>query len=465
VPSLIAAGIFVSVAFGIRDSAHGTPGYRSTAVGGGVRSGSARQNPNAAAAVRRVTLANGLRILCKANTASEIVAIVCQVRAGLPEEPDDRGGVAAMTAEAMLRGTTSRNRQALAQAIVAAGGEVRAQPGFDFTEVSAVTDRARWESAAKLLADILANPSFEADQLEDVRNTVKRRGASFEDDFTGGSYQEMMGQLYPDGPYGRPIFGTAATLARVTLPDLRRFWEDNYTPSRMTVAIVGDLDASAAIRAAERAFETIPARTAARLKAVPADHLQRTRVDLIQKQGAVGQVMAGCLAPPVTASNYPVMSVLEAALGGGKRSRIGARIREQHGIGYASGSTYQPLLGESHLVAFLMFPVPPADRAAPMLEQPKHLLVQQLEDLATAGLTDAEVARARAFAIGEHALRHERNRDQAKWISWSEAAGLGVSMDQEFASHVAGVTKEQIHDAAKQLFKNYALVITLPPPG
>ena len=106
-----------------------------------------------------------------------------------------------------------------------------------------------------------------------------------------------------------------------------------------------------------------------------------------------------------------------------------------------------------------------ADRAAPMLEQPKHLLAQQLEELATAGPTDAEVARARAFAIGEHALRHERNRDQAKWISWSEAAGLGVSMDQDFPSHVAAVTKEQVHEAAKQLFKNYALVITLPPPS
>src|SRR5436305_10899675 len=175
--------------------------------------------------------------------------------------------------------------------------------------------------------------------------------------------------------------------------------------------------------------------------------------------------MSGFLAPPDTASNYPVMSVLEAALGGGKRSRIGARIREQHGVGYVSGSTYQPLLGQSHLIAFLMFPVPPADRAAPMLEQPKHLLVQQLAELATTGPTDAEVARARAFAIGEHALRHERNRDQAKWISWSEAAGLGVSMDQEFASRVAAVTKEQVHEAAKQLFKNYALVITLPPPS
>ena len=38
-------------------------------------------------AVRRVVLANGLRLLCKQNDASEIVAIYCQVQAGLPDEP------------------------------------------------------------------------------------------------------------------------------------------------------------------------------------------------------------------------------------------------------------------------------------------------------------------------------------------------------------------------------------------
>jgi zinc protease len=415
--------------------------------------------------VRRVLLANGARLLCKANDSSEIVAIVCQVRVGLPDENEDRAGLAAMTAEAMLRGTTTRNRAALSQAIVNAGGDFRAQPGMDFTEFTVVTDRARWEAAAKLLADILAHPSFEADQLEPVRGAIRRRAVGFGEDFTSGSYQEMMSQLYQEGPYGRPIFGTEASLARITVPDLRRFWQANYTGNRITLALVGDVDVARAVPAAERAFEDLPGRAAETPRPLPPDRIDRPRVDLIQKEGNVGQVMAGCLAPPVNASNYPVLAVLEAVVGGGKRSRIGARVREQHSVGYANGSSYQPLLGQSHLIAFLMFPVPPADRAAPVLEQPKHLLIQQLEDLAAAGPTDAEVTRGKAFAIGEHALRHERNRDQAKWLSWSEAAGLGVAMDQDFPGRVAAVTKDQVHEAAKQLFKNYALVITLPPPG
>src|SRR5206468_11831684 len=104
-------------------------------------------------------------------------AVVCQVRAGLPDEPEGRPGVAAMTAEALTRGTASHSsREAFNQAVVNAGGDLRAQSGFDFTEVSAVTDRGRWEAAVRLVADVIAHPSFAPETLDDSRTAVQRRG-------------------------------------------------------------------------------------------------------------------------------------------------------------------------------------------------------------------------------------------------------------------------------------------------
>ena len=49
-----------------------------------------------------------------------------------------------------------------------------------------------------------------------------------------------------------------------------------------------------------------------------------------------------------------------------------------------------------------------------MFDQSKQQMLEQFRSLTEAGPTDAEVSRARAFAIGQHALKHERNRDQAK---------------------------------------------------
>lgn len=415
--------------------------------------------------VRRVVLANGLRLLCKQNDSSEIVAVVAQVRAGLPDEPEDRSGLAAVTAEALLKGTTSYTGAAFSQAIVNAGGNLRSQSGFDFTEISALTDRGRWEKALKLVAGVVAHPAFEPAAIDEARDNMRRRRDSFDGDFTAGVYQSVVTELYRVGPYGRSIFGTSGGLARVTPQDVRRFWQENYVQNRITVAIVGDVDPNEAIRVAQRAFEDVPFKASDGPAPIPADTVDRPRVQLLRKPGPAGQLMVGYLAPPVSPANYPVYSVLEALMGGGKRSRLSASIRDDEGIGYVLGATYQPLMGQSHFVAYLMFGVPPPQAGSPVIDKPKSLLLQQFRELVEKGPTDAEVARARSYVIGQHALRHERVRDQAKWLSWFEASGLGHAMDQDFGARAATVTKEQLHAAAKDVFKNYALVISVPPPG
>ncbi len=64
--------------------------------------------------------------------------------------------------------------------------------------------------------------------------------------------------------------------------------------------------------------------------------------------------------------------------------------------------------------------------------------------------------------VGRYALqRQERTRDQAKWLAWNVAMGLGTDFDQYFAGKVPTVTKEQIQAAAKETLNNYALVVTM----
>src|SRR4051794_3231966 len=72
--------------------------------------------------VVRATLSNGLRLLCRANDSSEIVSVVCLVRAGLPDESDEQAGLAALTAESLLKGTTTHPGASFAASVASAGG-------------------------------------------------------------------------------------------------------------------------------------------------------------------------------------------------------------------------------------------------------------------------------------------------------------------------------------------------------
>lgn len=418
--------------------------------------------------IQPARLSNGLTLLCRANDASDIVSVVALVRAGLPDEREEQAGLAALTAECLVRGTTTRAGPAFEAAVRRAGGNLTVTPGYDFTEVAVVTSRVQFEAALKLVADVLAHPRFEGEEVRQVRQMLRERAARLDREFSSASYQALTAQLYPRSPYGRPLYGYADTLERLTENDVRRFWEQTYVQNRMTVAVVGNVDARRALVLAGKAFEDLPFRADATTPRPTIEPLARTRVEVLQRPGGAAQLTAGFLLPGATRENYPVMALLSTVLGGGKQARLFANIRGKQGIGYELGTFYEPLIYQSHLVAYVVTPQFRARRGREegesLLDRVRELFLAELRALASGPITDAELARARAFLIGRQALRQERSRDQAKWLAWNEAMGLGRDWDDRFAARVQAITKEQVQEAAKRLSGNYALVVTVPTP-
>jgi zinc protease len=411
---------------------------------------------------------NGLRLLAMPNPSSDIVAIDCLVRVGLRDEPEEHAGLAALLGEVVIRGTERHPAAQMAAAVAAVGGAVEVTPGFDFTELTLSTTRERFPQALALLAEVLGSPSFEPDAIEAARTALKRRIAALDDDMTASSYQELLLQMYPASPYGRPAAGYPSSLDQIGRKELEAFFHEHYVQNNMVVSVVGNIDAEAAVQQTRKAFDGIPFHPHPAATRLPPPAPARPRVAMRRQPAPAAQVMLGALAPPTTAATYPTWFVLDAIIGGGKRARLFRNLREKDGIGYMLGSFYQPLLDGGHEVAYV---VTDAYRADPKTQVPELVLdrvrdriLEQFQSLAATGPTDAELRRAKSYVIGSFARQHERNRDQAHWLAWMEGMGLGYSFDRDLPAKIATVTKEQIQQASKECLNNYALVVTVPTP-
>jgi zinc protease len=425
--------------------------------------------------VHKSIVPNGLRLLAKPNPSSDIVAIDCLVRAGVREEPEESAGVAALLGEVIVRGTERHPMSRMGAAIAAVGGTLEVTPGFDFTELSLATTRERFPQALQLMADVLGSASLEPEAIDSARAALKRRLAGLNDDLTASSYQELLFQLYPASPYGRPLLGYDSTLDRIDRKQLESFYRDHYVQNKMVIAVVGNIDPQAAVEQTRKAFEKIPfrpeaARGIGEEGATRRQDLDpsRPRIAMRRRPAPAAQVMFGAIAPPTSATSHPTWMVLDAIIGGGKRARLFANIREKFGIGYVMGSFYQPLLDRSHLVAYLVTapyrPNPETRVPELALDTVRSRLLEQFQSLADQGPSDTELQRAKNYVIGSFARRHERNREQAHWLVWMEAVGLGYGFDRDLPGKIAAVTKEQVQQASKECVKNYALVVTVPTP-
>jgi zinc protease len=301
-----------------------------------------------------------------------------------------------------------------------------------------------------------------------------------DDDLTASSYQELLLQLYPAAPYGRPLLGYDATLDRIDRKQLQSFYRDHYVQNKMVIAVVGNIDPQTAVEQTRKAFEKIPFRPGvqafrrsgggeADLNARTPERLNaRPRIAMRRRPAPAAQGMFGAIAPPTSEASHATWMVLDAIIGGGKRARLFANVREKFGIGYVMGSFYQPLLDRSHLAAYMVTapyrPNPQTRVPELALDTVRSRVLEQFQELADEGPSDAELQRARNYVIGSFARRHERNREQAHWLVWMEAVGLGYGFDRDLPGKIAAVTKEQVQQASKECVKNHALVVTVPTP-
>jgi len=232
------------------------------------------------------------------------------------------------------------------------------------------------------------------------------------------------------------------------------------------VAMVGDVDHQELVQQLNRVFMDFLPRPLPRPKSLYDEEIRESRSSVIQREGNLAYVMVGFLAPGLRSPDYPTATVIEAMLGGGKASRLFAALRETEGMGYELGTAYPPLAGQSHILGYVgtdpyRFNVEQF-RMESLVNETKNKIVEQFMAIRDGKFSDEELRRAKRFAIGSYALRHQRMKDQSYFLGWYEAMGLGFGYDSVFPGKLEAVTREDVVRVARQYFGGYAVTALIP---
>jgi zinc protease len=96
------------------------------------------------------------------------------------------------------------------------------------------------------------------------------------------------------------------------------------------------------------------------------------------------------------------------------------------------------------------------------LQEVKDAILAEVASLRDRPVSDEELLRAKHYAAGSHALKHERLRERAFNLGWMEAIEIGYQFDLEFGSRIDAVTKEDVQRVARKYLTNHAMTVILP---
>ncbi|MEO7640248.1 MAG: pitrilysin family protein, partial [Ramlibacter sp.] len=199
-------------------------------------------------------LPNGITLLAAPmpHLASASVAIF--IRAGSRDESADKAGVSHFLEHMAFKGTHTRTVQALNFAAESLGADMNAYTDKDATCYHLEGLGTHVPQMLALLADIVLQGTFPADELERERDVILQECIEYEEDPQHLAFTLLDEALWGTHAMGRPIIGTPGTIATLTREDIVGHVRRHYVGERIVVAAAGRFDVDAFLAQAQALF-------------------------------------------------------------------------------------------------------------------------------------------------------------------------------------------------------------------
>lgn len=272
-------------------------------------------------------LANGLRVVAHEDPASPIVAVQLMYHVGSRDEPEGCTGLAHVLEHLLFEGSEHCEKGEYDRMLERVGGTNNGSTWLDRTNYYETVPTHAAELALWLERQRIAHflPVLDGTMLELQRDVViSERLQTSENRPYGLAEERLYKLLFPPGhPYSWPTIGWLADLERISLNDVRHFFETYYTPANATLVIAGDLTSKRAFQLADHYFgdlpgaEPVPSNTVPDLLAngTPARGVLPDRVSF-------PRVYLAYSAPGYGTPDWNALDVLAYVLGDGESSRL-----------------------------------------------------------------------------------------------------------------------------------------------
>jgi zinc protease len=398
-------------------------------------------------------LENGLQVVIKENPKNPVVAISILTRGGLSLEPQGKNGVAELTQNLLVKGTSNRTAEQIALEVEEMGGSIATSVQSEYCTLGGSFLSEDFEKGMDILADIVVNSTFPENELDKSRSRQLARIKSNQDDPYARTRLLFKKALFGDEhPFGNPIIGAADTVPGLTRDDVREYYRAEFDPGRMVIAISGDVSRSRLMTEVERLLEPLPYRggVSGPIPVNPPVDQPVTVDDPVEREQVL--LMLGNMGPGYDSDDLPAFQVMNTVFGGGSHSRLFTRLRGEEGLAYSVYSSSSTGSGQGYYLAHIG--TSPGTR-----EQALQGILREME-LMKQDVTEEEVQRAIISIISGHKLALQSNAALAANFGGHSVLGMPPDFDEQLLARIREVTSEDVMEMATKYLdtENYVLV-------
>jgi len=393
---------------------------------------------------------NGLRILLLQQNGAPVVTSQVTYHVGSRNERTGHTGATHILEHLMFKGTErfhKRKGTSIFETLQRVGAEVNASTWLDRTNYYEMLPTEHLPLALEIEADRMRGALIDGDDLEDERTVILNERDRKQNDPVSRLFDEVWGAAFVAHPYHHPTIGWRSDIERMTVDDLRAFYDTYYWPNNATLSIVGHFDRRSVLDSVEEHFGRVEAADHS-IPQVTTSEPEQTgqRRVTVKQEGQLGAVLMGYKSPPATEPDSDALDVLARILASGKSSRLYRRCTDRGVTSDVFGINFR--LRDPSLFSVFAYLAPDADH-----ETVEGAIQEEIHAIRAEGVTEAEVERARSQLRAQTAFDRDGPMRVARQLNEALAAG-DWTLYTKYLDRLKEVTPKDVQRVARTYLKN-----------
>ena len=193
--------------------------------------------------IQKLELSNGLRLLVREDARLPLISMTAIFRGGLLAETAATNGITQLMAKVLLKGTTTRTAEQIADTIEAVGGSLGSEAGNNSFNVSLEVTQPDLRTGGELLADILLNATMPEAAVAREKEVLLAALKEEDEHLTSVARNILREALFAGHPYGLRGKGSEAAIPKLTQKDLLAFRDRYLVGKNGVISVFGNVKA------------------------------------------------------------------------------------------------------------------------------------------------------------------------------------------------------------------------------
>ena len=386
--------------------------------------------------------AEGVPVLVRRKPGTPLASIGVYIVGGAVEEEPGQAGLTLLLARTMLKGTTTRSAAQIAEDAEMLGGTISASAGGDSFGWSLSVPATRLAEALELLGDVIQRPTIPDDAFETERAVALSNVAMLRDDMYRYPMRLASSVAFAGHPYGTPAMGTEESLRAISAEQAREWHKSRVLESAAVIGIVADMDAKEVADIVARELGSLQLKKAPK---VGKPRWPRSVKIAAESRDKAQTAIALAFPAPARDDDSRFAANLIATVASGLGGRFFDELRDKQSLAY----TVQAAVSEKRLAGMFLSYI----ATSPEKEGVARAgLLAEFAKLRDELVSDDELARAKEYVVGAHAISQESGGARLGEMLDAWMFGEGLHELLEYDARIREVTADQVREVAQKYF-------------